>query len=223
MGIGKVDLPDGRYGTPDPRSAGRWTFWVVRSGRLKTWPPGVRYAPYPPSSLRADTRQDWYDANYFPWVYDVIAAIGADLEGAAAAFVLRAPHADKVPADYGARKRYRPLRLDRVPRPRRVTQRQRERAVAREQAVALRKAGMSYAEIGRALSVSKTTAYRYVKGGAADGPAHRAMLLDRLNELGRGLTAAQMWSADPREQEQITGMLAEVHRLRGVVRGEVPA
>lgn len=214
MGLGKVDLPDGRYGVPDPRNGSKWTFWVVRSGRLKVWPPGVRYAPYPPSWLRRDTRQDWYDEVYFPWVFEVIAEIGADLDAAALAFTRRAPLADRVPANYGARQRSRPLRLDQSPRPRRVTQRQRERAAAREQAVALHKAGKSYAEIAVELMVSKTTAHRYVKGGAADGPAHRAMLLDRLNELGRGLAAAKVWSADPQERERIAERLAEIHQLR---------
>lgn len=223
MGIGRVDLPDGRFGVPDPRGGSRWTFWVVRSGRLKTWPPGVRYAPYPPSTVRRDTRQDWYDDVYFPWMYEVIASIRADLDRAAAEFTRRAPLADRVPPNYGARSRSRPLRLDRVPRPRRVTQRQRERAAAREQAVALHKAGRSYGQIAVELSVSKTTAYRYVKGGAAEGPGYRALLLDRINEVGRGLAAAQMWSVDPQEQERIAGMLADVHRLRGVIRGEVPA
>lgn len=220
MGMGRVELPDGCYGVPDPHDGRRLTFWVVRSRRLKVWPPDVRYAPFPPSGMNSVEREDWYQQVYYPWKRAVVADIAADPGGASVVFRQEAPRAAEVPADYGARRRVRRLRLDGpAGGSRRVTERQLRLAGQRDRAVALRKAGSSYTEIATELAVSKTTAHRYVQA-ASGGPAHRALLLMRADELGRSLAAARLWSGDPLQQERIAVLLAEVERLRGVIRGE---
>jgi hypothetical protein len=88
-----MKLPDGTYGTPDPDNPHVMTLWWVHKGKLKTWPKGVRYAPFPPKAPadlkrkdRGEWRTDWYDSVYWPWKDRVTDAIAADLDAARANF-----------------------------------------------------------------------------------------------------------------------------------------
>lgn len=219
MGLGRVELPDGCFGAPDPLDERKLTFWVVRSGRLKVWPPHVRYAPFPPVGVGRAEREAWYQSTYYPWLRSVVAEIGADLRAAEALFRAEAPFADGVPADYGARRRGPRSCPPRPRRARRVTERQIRLAGQREQAVALRRVGLSFAEIASTLGISKTTAYRWVQF-AASGRATKALMLDRANELAGSLVAAT-WASEGEQAERARVLLAEVRLLRDRLRRDV--
>jgi hypothetical protein len=97
-----MNLPDGTYGVPDPDHPHVMTLWWVHKGKLKTWPKGVRYAPFPPKTPadliraeRGEWRTAWYDSVYWVWKHAVIDAIAADLDTARERFAEHVPEDER--------------------------------------------------------------------------------------------------------------------------------
>lgn len=151
-----MTLPDGTYGVPDPDDPAVITLWQVRKGNMSAWPPGQRWAPFPPTppeglhgSERAAWREYWYDAVYWPWKAAVVDAITADPDTAAARFAEQVPEGQR-PAPPPAPK----------PRPKPVGQRRQEL-----EAAALYHWGRTVDEVAHALDLPKTTAWRRIQAG----------------------------------------------------------
>lgn len=151
-----VTLPDGTYGAADPDKPDVITLWWVFKSKLKAWPKGQRWAPFPPPvpedvkgyRERAEWRQDWYDDVYFAWKDKVIAAIAADLEAAAARFDEHVPVAER-PVIPGSGKK-----------PKTDTEIRRALRVAD-----MRQAGKTFDQIADELREPKTTVWRRAKEG----------------------------------------------------------
>ncbi|MEU3168960.1 hypothetical protein [Streptosporangium sp. NPDC006930] len=151
-----LELPDGTYGAISPSDSDTMTLWWVHRGKMKTWPPKQRWAPYPPQAPQHLTyaerrawRNSWYGMTYWPWKQAVIDAIAADLEAAAARFD------EHVPADE------RPV----IPVPGRKPKPDKVRADEIQAAFMHDHRGMSVDAVADEMKIPRTTAWRRIQNG----------------------------------------------------------
>lgn len=176
-------LPAGHYAVTG--SAGRETYWSVdEAGRLRDYPPGVRWRPSPPPVPahvpRADRpawRADWYERTYWPFKTAVADAIADDPLAAMRRF-RAALEAGRIPAAPPSRRRSGEAEYRRSvsAAQRRAAIQRRVRAGARRDAEAMAaaamvSAGMPVRRVAALLGVPLATAHRRIVAG-------RAMLAD---------------------------------------------
>ncbi|WP_405425563.1 hypothetical protein [Streptomyces erythrochromogenes] len=191
------DLPPGAYATPDPRRPDVLTLWHVTTGQLRPWPPRQRWAPAPPPPPpgllpreRADWRESWYAAHYWPWKRRVVEAIQADPAAATAAFNRAVPDAEH-PRHH---ERNEAVAVQQREERRKETRRRLTAAQERRilMAAVLTASGRSYRDTAHILDCSPSSAWRYARQGEAlftrrHGPHALASAADSVIRIEAGL------------------------------------
>ncbi|MFJ3094640.1 helix-turn-helix domain-containing protein [Streptomyces hydrogenans] len=168
--------PLGTYAVPDPDDPDVITLWRSTGTSLTPWPPGQRWAPYPPRTSAAMPRPErvaartrWYASRYWPWKRAVVNAILADPQRAARRF------ADLVPDGERPAPRVEPLDSRRQEAADRAARA--DWAARALIAATLISRGWSYSRVASRLGVARSTAWRWARIAAEDADRLQALVL----------------------------------------------